>query len=306
MSKSNTSTVTGKRTLGQWLKGYTGQKYTTTILFLLIPLALLTLFTIIPFINMFVYSFQKRDQFGVDVTWVGLDNYVTLFTEPTYFKALFNSLFYFVGSIIQLSTALFIATILCSKIKLAGVFKGVIFFPYMMNGVAVALIFQRFFKGDSQGTLNSIMSLFGAGSVKWLSNTAINNWCLVYASIWRYIGFDILMFISAIQSISPDIYEAADLDGANSWQKFWYIIWPGIRSIIALQLILSVKGAVSVFEIPYIVTHGKFDTSTFVISTIDTAFEYKKVGLASAMAVILLFIIIIVTVIQKVAFREKK
>lgn len=306
MSKSNAAAVTGKRTFGQWLRGYTGQKYMTTALFLLIPLALLVLFTIIPFINMFVYSFQKRDQFGVDVTWVGLENYVTLFTEPTYFNALFNSLYYFVGSIVQLGTALFIATILCSKIKLAGVFKGIIFFPYMMNGVAVALIFQRFFKGDSQGTLNSIMSLFGAGSIKWLSNSAINNWCLVYASIWRYIGFDILMFISAIQSISPDIYEAADLDGANTWQKFWYIIWPGIRSIIALQLILAVKGAVSVFEIPYIITHGRFDTSTFVISTIDTAFEYKKVGLASAMAVVLLFIIIIVTAIQKLAFREKK
>lgn len=306
MSKSNAAAVTGKRTFGQWLRGYTGQKYMTTALFLLIPLALLVLFTIIPFINMFVYSFQKRDQFGVDVTWVDLENYVTLFTEPTYFNALFNSLYYFVGSIVQLGTALFIATILCSKIKLAGVFKGIIFFPYMMNGVAVALIFQRFFKGDSQGTLNSIMSLFGAGSIKWLSNTAINNWCLVYASIWRYIGFDILMFISAIQSISPDIYEAADLDGANTWQKFWYIIWPGIRSIIALQLILAVKGAVSVFEIPYIITHGRFDTSTFVISTIDTAFEYKKVGLASAMAVVLLFIIIIVTAIQKLAFREKK
>lgn len=306
MAKPNAAAITGKRTFGQWLRGYTGQKYMTTILFLLIPLALLTLFTIIPFINMFVYSFQKRDQFGVDVSWVGMENYVTLFTEPTYFKALFNSFYYFVGSIVQLSTALFIATILCSKVKLAGVFKGVIFFPYMMNGVAVALIFQRFFKGDSQGTLNSIMSLFGADSIKWLSNTAINNWCLVYASIWRYIGFDILMFISAIQSISPDIYEAADLDGANTWQKFWYIIWPGIRSIIALQLILAVKGAVSVFEIPYIVTHGRFDTSTFVISTIDTAFEYKKVGLASAMAVILLFIIIIVTAIQKLAFREKK
>lgn len=306
MAKPNAAAITGKRTFGQWLRGYTGQKYMTTILFLLIPLALLTLFTIIPFINMFVYSFQKRDQFGVDVSWVGMENYVTLFTEPTYFKALFNSFYYFVGSIVQLSTALFIATILCSKVKLAGVFKGVIFFPYMMNGVAVALIFQRFFKGDSQGTLNSIMSLFGADSIKWLSNTAINNWCLVYASIWSYIGFDILMFISAIQSISPDIYEAADLDGANTWQKFWYIIWPGIRSIIALQLILAVKGAVSVFEIPYIVTHGRFDTSTFVISTIDTAFEYKKVGLASAMAVILLFIIIIVTAIQKLAFREKK
>ncbi len=295
-----------KRTLLQWLRGYTGQKYMTTILFLAIPVALLVLFTIIPAINMFIFSFQQRDQLGVNVQWVGLDNYKTLFTDMSYLQTLLNSIYYFVGSFIQLGLALFIAVILCSKIKLAGVFKGFIFFPYLMNGVAVALIFQRFFRGDDGGTLNTIIALFGADPVKWLSNTSINNWCLVFASVWRYIGFDILMFIGAIQSISPDIYEAADLDGANAWQRFWHIIFPSIRTIIALQLILAIKGAASVFEIPYIITGGKMGTSTFVIKTIETGFQYQKIGLASAMAIVLLVIIIIITIIQKIFFKEEK
>ena len=114
------------------------------------------------------------------------------------------------------------------------------------------------------------------------------------------------MFIGAIQSISPDIYEAADLDGANGWQRFWYIVFPSIRSIIALQLVLAIKGAASVFEIPYIITGGRNDTSTFVIKTIDTAFTYKKVGLGSAMAIVLLLIILIITGVQKLCFRERK
>ncbi len=114
------------------------------------------------------------------------------------------------------------------------------------------------------------------------------------------------MYISAIQSISPDIYEAADLDGANAWQRFWYIVFPSIRPIVGLQLILAIKGAVSVFEIPYIITEGKNGTSTFVIKTIETAFKYQKVGLASAMAVVLLAIILIVTAIQKAFFKEEK
>ncbi len=295
-----------RRTLGQWLRGYTGQKYLTTVLFLAVPIALLVLFTIIPAINMIIFSFQQRDQLGLNVEWVGLDNYKTLFTDMSYLSTLINSLYYFVGSFIQLGLALFIATLLCSKIKFAGVFKGVIFFPYLMNGVAVALIFQRFFRGDDGGTLNSIIALFGADPIKWLSNTSLNNWCLVFASVWRYIGFDILMFIGAIQSISPDIYEAADLDGANAWQKFWHIIFPGIRTIIALQLILAIKGAASVFEIPYIITGGKFGTSTFVIKTIETGFQYQKIGLASAMAIVLLIIILIITVIQKIFFKEKR
>ena len=224
----------------------------------------------------------------------------------SYLQTLLNSIYYFVGSFIQLGLALFIAVILCSKIKLAGVFKGFIFFPYLMNGVAVALIFQRFFRGDDGGTLNTIISLFGADPIKWLSNTSINNWCLVFASVWRYIGFDILMFIGAIQSISPDIYEAADLDGANAWQRFWHIIFPSIRTIIALQLILAIKGAASVFEIPYIITGGKMGTSTFVIKTIETGFQYQKIGLASAMAIVLLGIIIVITIIQKIFFKEEK
>ena len=300
-----------KRTFLQWVKGYTGQKYITTVLFLLIPLALLILFTLIPAFNMGVYSFQKRDQLGVSVEWVGFDNYIRLFTDESYLKSFANSIYYLFGSFVQLAFALFIATLLCSKIKFANFFKGVLFFPYMMNGVAVSLIFRRFFqKGDgitnTEGTLNSILVMLGAEPVKWLSTPSIVNFCLVFASVWRYIGFDIVMFIGAIQSISPDIYEAADLDGANAWQRFWYIIFPSIRPIVALQLILAIKGAVSVFEIPYIITGGRSGTSTFVIKTIETAFQYQKIGLASAMAIVLLAIILVITAIQKAFFKERK
>ena len=142
MATQGVTAIHKRRTLWQWLKGYTGQKYMTTVLFLAIPVALLILFTIIPAVNMIIFSFQQRDQLGVNVQWVGFDNYKTLFTDMAYLSTLINSLYYFVGSFIQLGLALFIATLLCSKIKLAGLFKGVIFFPYLMNGVAVALIFQ--------------------------------------------------------------------------------------------------------------------------------------------------------------------
>lgn len=303
--------VRKQRTLAQWLRGYTGQKYMTTVLFLLIPLVLLLLFTIIPAVNMGIYSFQQRDQLGVSWEWVGFDNYARIFTDDAYLSTFKNSLYYLVGSFLQQIIALLIASILCSKIKLSGLFKGILFFPYMMNGVAVSLIFRRFFqKGDgitnTEGTLNSIFMLFGLDPVKWLSDPSIVNYCLVFASIWRYIGFDIIMYIGAIQSISPDIYEAADLDGANAWQRFRYIVFPSIRPIVSLQLILAVKGAISVFEIPYIITGGRTGTGTFVIKTIETAFQYQKIGLASAMAIVLLAIILVVTGIQKAVFRERK
>ncbi|NMA79690.1 MAG: sugar ABC transporter permease [Clostridiales bacterium] len=292
------------------LSNYKVQKTITTITFMLIPLLLLIVLTYIPATNMLIYSFQDRTQFSVNDSFVGFDNYLTVFSQPEYFRPLLNSLYYLAGSFIQLSLALLLASIICSKVRFANIFKGFIFFPYMINGVAIALIFVRFFQlGDgfitTDGALNSIIKLFGGEGVKFLSDPLSANISLVFVSIWRYIGFDFVMFMGAIQSISPDLYEASDLDGANSWQRFQYIVFPSIRPIIGLQMILAIKGAISVFEIPYIMTGGKFGTSTFVIQTIETAFKYNKVGLASAMAIILLAIIIIVTVIQKLIFREE-
>lgn len=287
------------------------QQYAVMALFLLIPMVLLITFTYIPAANMVRFSFYSRDRFGVNAQFIGMENYKTIFTTPEYFAAFKNSLYYLAGSFIQLSLALFLATILCSKIRGSNIFKGILFFPYMINTVAVALIFRRFFqRGDgitnTDGTLNSIITFFGGDPVKFLSTEGLVNVCLVFISIWRYIGFDLVMFIGAIQSVSPDLYEAAELDGANRWQQFRYIIAPSIRPIILLQMILAVKGAISVYEIPYIVTGGRMNSSTFVIQTTETAFKYDKFGLASAMAVVLTLIIIVVTIIQKLAIKEEK
>lgn len=301
-----------KRSFKEWFHTYEGQKLYVSALFLLVPLVLLLTFTFVPAFNMITYSFQERDQFGVDPQFVGFDNYKTIFTNPDYFITFKNSLYYLVGSVVQQIVALLLASILCSAIRAKGFFKGVLFFPYLMNGVAVSIIFLKFFtKGNppltQEGTLNSVLMTFGIEPVRWMdaANPVLVNCCLVFVSIWRYIGFDIIMYIGAIQSISPDLYEASDLDGANPWQRFRYIVFSSIKPIISLQLILAVKGAISVFEIPYIITGGNYGTSTFVIKTIETAFKKKQVGLASAMAVVLLIIIIIVTLIQKFMFRDE-
>ncbi|WP_433997180.1 carbohydrate ABC transporter permease [Demequina sediminis] len=124
--------------------------------------------------------------------------------------------------------------------------------------------------------------------------------------MWRYTGLNFVLFLGAIQSIPGDIYEAADLDGANRWQQFKHIIFPGIRRIIGLSFILAVAGSLSVFEIPYIMTGGANGTSTFVIQTIQTAFQFRQVGLASAMAVVLLAIVLFVTWVQRKFFPDEK
>lgn len=276
------------------------QQWVIIIAFLIVPLALLFIFTYLPLFDMVGYSFFRWNGTSKEKTWIGIDNYIEVFTRPEYLKVLKTSIYYFVGSIVQIVLALYFATILNQKVKGKNFFKGIIFFPSLLNGVAVGLIFLFFYKGG--GTLDSVLNLLGIPQEVlplWLGDVALVNISLVFVSLWRYMGQNMVMFNGAIQSVSTELLEAASLDGANGWQQFRYIILPNIKTIVSLNLILAVKGAISVFEIPMIMTNGANGSSTFVMKTLDTAFTSRKIGLASAMGVVLLIFIMIVTFIQK-------
>ncbi|HPH97097.1 MAG TPA: sugar ABC transporter permease [Anaerolineaceae bacterium] len=277
----------------------------TMILFLLAPILLLFVFTYIPVFNMFGYSLNKWDGYSKAKEFIGLQNYIELFTRPELFRVFGVSIYYFVASFIQLALALYFATILSFDVRLKNFFKGVLFFPYLINGVAVGFIFLYFFKPD--GVLDLIMVSLGLGDYvqQWLGNRAIINYSLAGVSIWRYMGLNFVMFMGAIQSIPSEIYEASSLDGANRWQQFKHIIFPSIFPIISLSLLLAIRGSLAVFEIPYIMTGGANGSSTFVIQTVDMAFKNQKFGLASAMAVVLLLITLILAGVQNLIFKDK-
>lgn len=283
------------------------QKNLVIVLFLFAPLLLLIVFTYLPFTDMVKYSFYKWNGTSKTMKFIGLKNYIEVFTRPEYFVVLKTSLYYLVGSFIQIGLALYFATILNFKVKFSNFFKGSIFFPYLINGVAIGFVFLYFFK--SGGTLNTILMSIGIAEDKiplWLNNRSLINVSLASVSVWRYMGQNMVMFSGAIASVNSDLYEASQLDGANRWQQFRYIILPNIKLIVSLNMILAVKGAISVFEIPFIMTDGGNGSATFVTKTLETAFTMKKVGLASAMGVVLLVIILFITFIQKRFFEGKE
>ncbi len=283
------------------------QQRIVIVTFLFVPLLLLILFTYLPFADMARYSFYKWNGSSPTMKFVGLRNYKEVFTRTEYLEVFKTSIYYLVGSFIQIGLALYFATILNYAIRGKNFFKGAIFFPYLINGVAIGFIFLYFFKGG--GTLDTILMWLGVPQEKlpmWLGNPKIINYSLASVSVWRYMGQNMIMFAGAIQSIDPNLYEAASLDGAGRWQQFKYIILPGIKLIVSLNMILAVKGAISVFEIPKIMTDGANGSATFVTKTLDTAFTVHKVGLASAMGMVLLLIIMIVTFIQKRFFEGKE
>jgi multiple sugar transport system permease protein len=283
---------------------YRNEKRLIIVLFLIAPLVLLFTFSYLPIFNMFSYSFTKWDGLG-EKTFIGLQNFADLFTREENYKVFKVSLYYFAGSFIQLGLALYFATILSFEVKGKSFFKGALFFPNLINGVAVGFIFLYFFRDT--GTLNTLLRLMGLGSLAqlWLTNPDLINYSLTGVSIWRYMGFNMVLFLGAIQSISAEIFEASELDGAGRWQQFKYIIFPSIRPIVELNVILSVSGSLSVFETPYIMTGGSNGSMTFVIKTVELAFTYNKFGLASAMAIVLTIFILVLSGLQKLLFKER-
>ena len=291
-------------------KGYTTREkrqYLTSVVFLAIPLVLLIMFTYVPLVDMFRYSLYKWDGFG-EMKFIGMKNYVELFTRTEYIRMFETSLYYLVGSFVQIALALVFAELLrdSRRTKFANFFKGCIFFPYLINSVAVGFIFLYFYKAG--GTFDTILTAFGIPQESlplWMKTVGLNNVCLACVSLWRYLGQNVIMFIGAMQSVDGEMYEAAELDGASAFQVFRYITLPNIKTVISINMILAVKGAISVFEIPYIMTNGANGTGTFVTKTLEVAFTTRKIGLASAMGVELLIMIMIVTFIQKKYFEKE-
>lgn len=284
----------------------TRRRRLTPYLFLLIPLAFLAVFTYIPVADLFWYSVTSWNGLDPSKEFVGLDNYIEFFSRPELFQVFIVSLYYFGASFIQIGLALYFATILSFNTKFRNVFKGIIFFPYLVNGVAIAFIFLYFFKEG--GTLDTVLAFLGLGDFQrqWLGDPSVINYSLAGTSVWRFMGLNFVLFLGAIQSIPPQLYEAAELDGANKWHQFRYIILPGISPIVSLSFILAISGSLSAFEIPYIMTGGANGSQTFVIQTVNMAFKNYKFGLASAMAVVLLIIILFVTWIQKKLVPEEE
>ena len=303
MAATNITTKKQKRSFGEWARSRDGQKVFVMIAFLIVPLVLLFVFTYLPFGEMVSYSFYNMKYTGAR-KFVGWKNYMKVFQRSDCFGALKLSLYYMLGSVVQLAIALYLATMLSFKTRFGDLFKGFMFFPFLINGIAVGFIFKFFYtRGFVFDTVLQWCGFQLDNLPYWLKDQSINNFSLVGTSVWRYFGQNMVLFIGAIMSVDPELYEASMLDGANKWHQFLYIILPSIKTILTLNVILSITGSLSAFEPPYVITDGTNGTGTYFVIMHQIAHTQQKVGLASAMAVVLLAIILVVTVAQKLFFK---
>lgn len=283
---------------------------------LVIPLLLLVLvgFVVVPALDLLRMSFTNWDGYSPDSDFIGFRNYITMFQNKDLWLSLKNNAVYFFVHLCMIPVELAFAVLLTGKLRAAKFYKTMVFMPYIINGVAIAYAFSYFFS-PVNGAFDAILSGLHLESWirSWLSDPKIVNFVLAFVSLWRFSGYHVILFMAALQSIPSDIAEAARVDGANAWHLFKYIQVPAIMLMVDFVLFDNIRGALQVFDIPFVMTSGGpgYASSTFTLYTIKTAFSFSNFGLASTMAVAIMIMIVVIYIVQNklihgVILREGK
>ena len=271
------------------------------ILSLIIPVALLIAFVVIPGLDLIRMSFTNWDGYSPESSFIGIDNYVAMFHNQDLWLSLKNNAVYFCVHLLMIPVELAFAVLLTGKLRAAKFYKTMIFMPYIINGVAISYAFSYFFS-PINGAFDAILTGLHLESLirSWLSDEKIVNYVLSFVSLWRFSGYHVILFMAALQSLPQDVVEAARVDGANPWQLFKYIQIPSIMLMVDFVLFDNIRGALQVFDIPFVMTSGGpgYASSTFTLYTIKTAFTFSNFGLASTMAVAIMIMIVVIYVIQ--------
>jgi multiple sugar transport system permease protein len=268
-------------------------------LFLLPALIPLIVFRLVPMVASLLVSTTEWNLLRAPV-FVGIRNYVDVLTDPKFHKALGNTLYYLVGYLpLVLIFALTIAVLLNSKLKGAAFWRSIYFLPVVTSWVVVALLWKWLLSPEG-GIVNYVLSLVGIHGPGWWTDP---NWAMpsiIIASVWKDIGFDMLILLAGLQGIPQHLYEAATVDGANRWEKLRYITLPLLTPSILFATILAMIGAFQVFDQVWVMTEGGPAGATTVVmeQVVKNAFKYGLMGEASAMSWVLFAIILIFTVFQ--------
>lgn len=275
------------------------------MLFLAPNLLIFGVFIIFPAISGLRIALFEWSILG-DKSYVGLANFAELLQDPMFWKTFWNTLRY-VLLVVPLLTVSALGVALLTTENHPGIswFRGSYYLPTMLSLIIVGIIW-RWILGDQLGILNYVIRLAGGQPVPWLTTPLTANISLVFISVWMFTGFYMVMFIGGLQAIPDDLFAAAAIDGASSSQVFWKIKLPLIRPTMLVVLVLATINAFKAFELIYTLTKGGPGSSTkmLVQNIYQVAFEEDRMGYASAMAIMLMIAIGILTTVQFRLNRE--
>ncbi len=257
-------------------------------------------FIAFPVVFSIVLTFHKWNIIS-PMEYSGFGNYIRLFQDTLFLKSILNTLIFLIIHIpLQIIVALFLAEVLNQKIHLRGFFRAAFFLPVVVSGVVVTILWQQLYGFDA-GLLNKILVTLGFGKVGWLIDPKIAMPSIAIMATWKNVGLYIVLFLVGLQTVPKHYYEAADLEGATHWQKFFKITLPMINPTIFLVVILSTVGGFSLFIEPYVLTGGGPLNSTLsaVLYIYKQAFFYYHMGYSATLGLFFALIILSVVIIQK-------
>lgn len=253
---------------------------------------------IIPTILVIYYSFTEFTIIKPP-KWIGFENYLTLISDIKFFLALENSLLFTIGTVIPSAIiGLFFAIFLNKKIAGTGFYRAIYYMPQIVSWVAISMIWI-YLLNPSYGVINWIISLFGGQKVQWLFNVDLALLSIIIVSIWRSVGYNVVIYLAGLQGLDESLYEAAEVDGCNEFQKFWFMTLPMLKPVTTYIVVVTSIFALQAFDQIYVLTAGgpADSTVTAVFSVWRQAFQYGRMGYASAQSVIVFIAIAIITLI---------
>ena len=274
------------------------KKYFT--LFITPAVLAVVVFLIYPLFRTFYYSLTDWKNFSPKQNFAGLKNYIRLINDPVILTALRNTFIMMVGVFIfQVGVSLLLALLVSNTGKLFKFFRTTYFLPILISATAIGLMFKLIY-GYEYGLLNLVVGFFGLDKQVWI-NEKTSIFLVSIPIMWQYVGFYFVIFLTGMSKISPDIYESAELDGIKPWQKAIYITVPMIRDVLTSVVVLVISGCFKVFDMVYVITDGGPMHSSELLSTYmySTAFRSYNGGYASAIAIVMILLGVLVTVVMR-------
>ncbi|ENH96421.1 binding-protein-dependent transport system inner membrane protein [Gracilibacillus halophilus YIM-C55.5] len=286
------------------------QKSENFIGFLFISPMLLGVSVIVlfPIVATFILSFADwKFVTGIEqLKWIGFDNFIALSSDITFIKSIINNAIFILTVPMTMMIALFLAIIIDRNVYLKSYFKVAFFMPYISSVVAIAVVWQVLFH-PSQGPINQVLMTIGIESPPtWISDPSFALISLMIIHTWISIGFSLIVYIAGLQSIPKELYEAADIDGANSWYKFRNITFPLVSPTSFFLLITGIIASFKVFDLIAVLTEGGplNSTTMLVWHLYERAFINLDIGYASAIAVVLFLFVFTITIVQWIGQKK--
>jgi multiple sugar transport system permease protein len=253
--------------------------------------------TLLPMIASLGISFTKWDILSPP-KWIGIGNYMEMFVDPLFYKSLRITFEYSVFSVpLNVVCSIFVALLLNNKLKGMNIFRTIFYMPAVVSGVVVAIVWLWMYNPEF-GIINHILSMVGIVGPKWVYD---EHWALpslIIMSLWN-VGGSIVLYLAALQNVSTELYEAAQIDGAGWWARFFHITLPGISPVLLFTIMTGIIGALQTFTPAYIMTNGGPNNATdfYAFYIYNNAFQWHKMGMASAQAWILFILVFVITFI---------